>query len=427
MKKCFPAIMAFLMLGFGQITESCAQHTNIKKLAFPGATGWAAFTKGGRDGKIIKVTNLNSDGEGSFKRAVESSGPRIIVFEVGGIIDLEENTIIAKNPYVTILGQTAPDPGITIIKGGMSLQTHEIIIQHIRVRPGENNHPKKSGWEVDGITTSGAHHVIIDHCSFSWATDENLSASGPRFEGKDVGEWRKNTSYTVTFSNNIIAEGLSNSSHAKGEHSKGSLIHDNATEITIISNLYASNVQRNPFFKGGVQGVVVNNFIYNPGRSAIHYNLSKEEWNGHEWVTGKMTVVGNVLEKGTDSSPTLSYGHFNGPVEVYWKDNEIIGAAIPEERLLTGTHTLVYEKPVWPEFIEVAATENLKENILENAGARPWNRDVVDLRIVEEVRQSKNRIIDSEDEVGGYPTSTATYRKFDPQKWDLNNLVEFKK
>ncbi len=421
MKNHTSILIVFLIFGFAMNTEMVAQ-----KLAFPDAMGWAAITKGGRGGTIIKVTNLNKDGEGSFKHAVESSKPRIIVFEVGGIIDLEGATIVIKNPYMTIMGQTAPDPGITLIKGGMSLQTYEIIMQHIRVRPGENDHPKKSGWEIDGLSTSSAHHVIIDHCSFSWATDENLSASGPRFEGANLDEWRKNTSYTITFSNNIIAEGLSQSSHAKGEHSKGSLIHDNTTEIAIISNLYASNVRRNPFFKGGSQGVVVNNYIYNPGFAAVHYNLSKKEWEGHEWVSGKMSVVGNVLEKGADSHPRLPYGQFTGPVEVYWENNKVSGAEIPEDRLMTGSHTVVDKKPVWPEIINVLPTKNLKGHILEHAGARPWDRDEVDIRIIEEVRQSKNRIIDSEDEVGGYPNYKPTYKKFDPSKWDLDNLTEIK-
>lgn len=419
-------LIAFLIFGFIVNIETLAQKNASQQLAFPDAMGWAAITKGGRGGKIIKVTNLNKDGDGSFREAVESEGPRIIVFEVGGIIDLESATIIVKNPYITIMGQTAPSPGITFIKGGMSLQTHEIIIQHIRVRPGENDQPKKSGWEIDGISTSSARHVIVDHCSFSWATDENLSASGPRFEGDNLEEWRKNTSSTITFSNNIIAEGLSQSSHAKGEHSKGTLIHDNATEIAIIANLYASNVRRNPFFKGGSQGVVVNNYIYNPGFAAVHYNLSKAEWGDHKWVAGKMSVVGNVLEKGADSHPRLPYGLFSGPVDVYWENNEVSGEAISKDRLLTGDHTIVTKKPVWPDIIKVLPTENLKDYILSHVGARPWDRDDVDQRIVEEVRQSKNRIIDSEDEVGGYPKVKAAYRKFDPAKWDMKNFIEIK-
>ena len=391
-------------------------------LAFTDAQGWASTTKGGRDGKIIKVTNLNKDGKGSLRSAIETEGSRIIVFEVGGVIDMDGQSITIKNPYMTIMGQTAPDPGITIIKGGMSIQTHEIIIQHIRIRPGENNQPKKSGWEVDGISTSGAHHVIIDHCSFSWATDENLSASGPRFEGNNLTEWRKNTSHTITFSHNIIAEGLSHSSHAKGEHSKGSLIHDNTTEIAIVANIFASNVRRSPFFKGGAQGVIVNNYIYNPGYRAIHYNLSDKEWEGHDWLTGKMTVIGNVLEKGLDSHKHLPYGQFHGPVEVFWEDNLVLGEQVKEDRLLIGDHTLVDEMPVWPRKLKVLPAHEVKAHLLENAGARPWNRDEVDLRIVQEIKEGKNRIIDSENEVGGYPVVKPTYQKFDEAEWDLLNL-----
>ena len=177
----------------------------------------------------------------------------------------------------TIAGQTAPNPGITIIKGGISIHTHEVIIQHIRVRPGEAGQKKKSGWEIDGIaTTQGAYNVIIDHCSVTWATDENISPSGPRFEGENVEEWRENTSHKILISNCLIAEGLSKSTHAKGEHSKGSLVHDNTTEIAIVGNLYASNMRRNPFFKGGSQGIVANNYISNPGSAIIHYNLSPQ-------------------------------------------------------------------------------------------------------------------------------------------------------
>ena len=405
--------------------ELLAQQKETQ-LAFPNAQGWAATTQGGRGGQIIKVTTLNKDGEGSLREAIQTNGPRIIVFEVGGIIDLEGSTVVVKNPFMTIMGQTAPDPGITMIKGGMSIQSHEIIIQHIRIRPGENKQPKKSGWEVDGISTSGAHHVIIDHCSFSWATDENLSASGPRFEGSDLEEWRKNTSHTVTFSNNIIAEGLSNSSHAKGEHSKGSLIHDNTTEIALIANVFASNVRRNPFFKGGAQGVIVNNFIYNPGFRAIHYNLSNQEWEGHNWVTGKMTVIGNVLEKGADSHKHLPYGQFHGPVEVYWEDNIMLGEQIKKDRMLTGDHTLVGEKPVWSSQIEVIPAHKIKDKLLDEAGARPWNRDQIDIRIIQEIKKGKNRIIDSEQEVGGYPTLEPSNKKFDPAEWDLINLTPVK-
>src|SRR5688572_20303646 len=89
--------------------------------AFPGATGWAASTPGGRGGAVIRVTSLAADGPGSLKAALEQRGPRIIVFEVGGIIDLGLSTITIDQPFLTIAGQTAPSPGITIIRGGIDI------------------------------------------------------------------------------------------------------------------------------------------------------------------------------------------------------------------------------------------------------------------------------------------------------------------
>lgn len=382
--------------------------------------GWAANTVGGANGEIIIVNNLNKDGNGSLKAAIEFNKPRIIVFEVGGIIDLKGERLKIGNPFMTIMGQTAPEPGITLIRGGLNIYTHDIIVQHIRVRPGENNQSKKSGWDVDGLSVIGGSNVIIDHCSFSWATDENLSASGQRFEGKDLSEWRKNTSHTITFSNNIVAECLNNSTHANGLHSMGSLIHDNVTEMAIIGNIYASNGDRSPLFKGGANGVIVNNYIYNAKNFAIQYKLSPTEWAGHTLVTGMMSIVGNVMEKGPDSRADLPFSYYaGGPVKVYWDDNTVVGAAVQSNRILLGDPTIVNQPPVWPDVIEVLPSIDVKGHLLKNAGARPWDRDEVDIRIIREIKEGKNNIIDSEKEVNGYPTDQPTYRKFDPSVWGL--------
>jgi len=106
-------------------------------LAFPGAMGAAATTPGGRGGEIVRVTTLAPNGPGSFLEAVKKTGPRIVVFEVGGIIDLGEFTVKITEPYLTIAGQTAPAPGITLIRGGIDIAAHDVIIRHIRVRPGD--------------------------------------------------------------------------------------------------------------------------------------------------------------------------------------------------------------------------------------------------------------------------------------------------
>jgi pectate lyase len=172
--------------------------------AFAGTQGFGAATPGGRGGAIIRVTTLRSSGAGSLAEALSTKGPRVIVFEVGGVVDLQGRHLKISEPFVTIAGQTAPSPGITLIRGGLFINTHDVVIQHIAVRTGEAGRAKKSGWETDAISTASATNVVVDHCSCTWATDENLSASGPRFEGGNLAEWQQNTSHHVTFSHCII-------------------------------------------------------------------------------------------------------------------------------------------------------------------------------------------------------------------------------
>ena len=246
-----------------------ALPAQAETLAFPSAVGWAKETVGGRGGQIIRVTSLAADGPGTLKAAIETKGPRIVVFEVGGVIDLKRTSLEIKEPFLTIAGQTAPSPGITIIKGGIDVRGHDVIIRHIRVKTGADGQAKRSGWEADSLSTVAAHNVIIDHCTLSWGIDENMSASGPRFTGKTVEEWRNGTSRNITFSYNLAAEGLADTSHPKGEHSKGSLIHDNATGILFYRNIWAHNVERSPLIKGGAQAAMINNLIYDPGKRAI--------------------------------------------------------------------------------------------------------------------------------------------------------------
>lgn len=392
----------------------------------PGVSGFGQDAVGGKGGKILVVNNLNRQGKGSLAEALATEGPRIIVFEVAGVIDLDRQSLRIENPFVTIAGQTAPSPGITIIKGGLAILTHEVIIQHLKVRPGEAGQAKKSGWNVDGIATAqGAYNVIIDHCSATWATDENLSASGPRFEGKTPEEWRKNTSHKITISHCLIASGLSNSTHAKGEHSKGTLVHDNTTEILIYGNLYANNVDRHPLCKGGSQTAIVNNFIYNPVRAVVHYGLVPGEWKGHDPVLGKMSVEGNYIEYGSNTSDQISAGNFQGgPVEVYWKDNEIISKS--PVRPFKGTPTFVVSPPVWPTGLEALPATEVKDRALKNAGAFPWDRDAIDQQIIDGIKAGNGQIIDSESEAGGYPVIKPVYRKFNAAEWDLSTMTKKK-
>jgi hypothetical protein len=376
------------------------------------------------------VTTLAADGPGSLKEAIEAKGPRIVVFEVGGVIDLHRSVLKVYEPYLTIAGQTAPSPGITIIRGGMDVHGHDVVVRHIRIRTGADNQPKRSGWEPDAFGTVSAHHVIVDHCTFSWALDENMSASGPRFKGNNLAEWRANTSHDVTFQYNAAYEGLADASHSKGEHSKGSLVHDNVMNILFYRNVWAHNEERSPLFKGGVHGAVVNNLIYDPGKRAIHYNLMALEWGVRPYEVGQLSAVGNVMRGGpstTGKLPFLMLGG-DGDLEYYGKDNiavDMYGAPLPMFGRYGETKAKLIEKsePVsWPAGLAVLPSREVETHVLANAGARPWDRDADDIRVLFFVAEGRGKIIDDEKDVSAYPSMRQTRAPFVEADWDLATM-----
>jgi pectate lyase len=401
--------------------------------AFPGAQGWAATTPGGRGGQVLRVTTLAADGPGSLTEALRTPGPRIVVLEVAGVIDLKLQDVRITAPYLTIAGQTAPSPGITLIRGGLTIATHDVVVRHLRIRAGTGGLRRQAGVDFDAITTqSGARDVIVDHCSLTWATDENLSASGTRFVGATPDEWRSNVSHRITFSNNLLAEGLRHATHAKGEHSKGSLIHDNSTDILIVGNLYAHNYERSALFKGGTRGQFLNNLIYDPGQRAVHYNLVDEEWAEHlgEKQVGELSLRGNVLRAGPSTEP-LAFFMFggSGDVRVHLDDNlavDRIGEPLP----LVGRYSTsraamipVRAAPALPPGVRLLAAADVQDAVLANAGARPWDRDDVDRRILANVVEGRGAIIDHEREVGGYPVVPEVRAPFIEADWDMATMA----
>jgi len=391
---------------------------------------WSAITKGGRGGKIVKVTTLAPTGPGSLGEALAMKGPRIVVFEVGGVIDLGRSTLTLDSPYVTIAGQTAPSPGITLIRGGVDIKTHDVIVQHIRVRPGDNGEARGTGFAEDSMSTASAYNLILDHCSLTWAVDENMSASGPRFTGSTPEEWRKGTSHNILYSNNIVAEGLADATHPKFEHSKGSLIHDNVSDILIYANLYAHNYERNPLFKGGVHGSIVNNFIFDPGQRAIHYNLQGLEWGETPFETGKMQAIGNVMRAGqstVEGLPMFMIGG-DGDLELEQRDNIAVdrwGEPLPMfGRYATGRAKIIEAtsgKPL-PAGLPILPAVDVERFVLANAGARPWDRDAHDVRILADSAEGRGHIINSQSEVGGYPKQAETRKVFNPAQWNLDTM-----
>ena len=390
-----------------------------------------AVTQGGAGGRIIRVTSLAATGPGTLREALEATGPRIIVFEVGGVIDLGRSSIDISQPFVTIAGQTAPSPGITIIRGGIDIRTHDVILSHLRVYTGADGQARRSGWEADALSTVAAANVIIDHCSFLWGIDENMSASGPRFTGTTVAEWRAGTSRNIVFSHNLAAEGLADSSHPKGEHSKGSLIHDNTTGIIFYRNVWAHNVERHPLIKGGAQVLMVNNLIYNPQHRAVHYNLMALEWVGHAYVTGELTAIGNIMRGGNDTDeglPFLMLGG-DGDLAFYGRDNRAVdrhGNPLPmfgrygetRARLITARRPLMTT-----EGLDILPAQDVETAVLAEAGARPWDRSADDIRVLFFVAEGRGEVIDDESEVSAYPNPQPTSAPFVDGDWDLATMT----
>lgn len=370
---------------------------------FPGAVGYGIDTPAGRGGRIIKVTNLNSEGPGSFREALAASGPRIIIFEVGGIIDLNKSGLRITEPFVTIAGQTAPSPGITIIRGGMEIRTHDVLMKHIRFRIGDAG--ATGGFEPDVSTYgSSAYNIVIDHCSFTWGVDENLSISGPRYNGPN------GTSRRITLSNNIIAEGLYDSIHSKGIHSMGTLVHDYCSEIAIIGNLYAHNNERNPWYKGYATGVIVNNVIYNPGKWPIRLGYVTGEWDGY-WTPEppRVSIVGNYMKLGINSNCQGLVGS-NSVGEAYLEDNIALDRSGKSLPLTYGGVVTLSNRPVWPEGLVPLPASQIVNQVVNHSGARPRNRDSVDQRIISQFLNNTGQFVNSQNEVGGYPTGQMTTR-----------------
>ncbi len=393
--------------------------------------GWTA-TRGGSGGQILQVTTLAADGPGSLKAAIDTPGPRNVVFEVGGVIDMNGGSLDIRHPHLTIAGQTAPGSGITVIKAETVIRTHDVIVQHLRFRPGEFGRPKKAGGDQDGLSTvGGAHDVIVDHCSFSWGTDENLSASGPRFAGDTPDDWRRGTSHRITYSHNLIYEGLSNSVHEKGEHSKGSLIHDNTTDVLLYGNVYISNRERNALFKGGARGAMVNNLIFNPGRLAVHYNLWPKEWEGKAWQTGRLSLVGNQLRHGPSTEPDTAFFTQRGAghLALYLADNLATDrsgrtvAALRDAGDGQATRTMLAQ-PDLPPGLRIRPAATLADELSGIVGARPWDRDALDRRVLTDMAVGRGRIIDSEREnLLGYPAVQPPVRRsFDANAWHLDDM-----
>jgi hypothetical protein len=347
--------------------------------AFPGAEGFGAYAKGGRGGNIFKITTLNDSGPGSLRNCIDASGPRFCIFEISGTINLLTQLDII-NPYITIAGESAPSPGITLKNYTLSVKSHDAIIRHLRIRVGDETRGDKDAIKFN---SAGTYNVIADHISASWAIDENVST------------WNEGVR-DITISNSIVSEALHNSINSQGPHSKGVFIGDLTKNISVINILAAHNDDRNFLVKGGGSVESINNLYYN------WQEPDATEIGGG----GIATVIGNVYIKGPNTFAGAKGISKNSVATLYAEDILSVG--------ITGVSATgnVSAKPVWSGLTSPERAVSLESYLLSAAGARPKDRDVVDMRIVNEVRTRTGKVIDSQREVGGWPVLPVNTRTF---------------
>lgn len=361
--------------------------------AFPGAEGFGAMARGGRGGRVIAVTTLADSGAGSLRAALTATGPRIVVFRTGGTIELQSDIRITE-PYLTIAGQTAPGDGITI-KGNnlntnlLRVATHDVVIRYLRLRPGA------SGETLGiGLGTNDTHKVILDHLSVSWAVNENITT------------WYDTHDITIQWS--MITEGLHNSVHSEGPHSKGLLLgSEGSYNFSIHHNLFAHNDERNPRMRAAGMADFTNNVIYNYGDSA--------GWISNDYGAMTVNFVGNYFKAGPNSDLAryeLEMDQIgSNALGVFVSDNlgpHRLNGSQPQADMVEPAARQFLTGQAYPTaFVTKSSATTAYNQVLADAGSTLPKRDVVDQRIVQEVTAGSGQIIDDPAQVGGWPQMTS--------------------
>ena len=424
------------------IFVSQAQNT-VLPLAFPTAEGYGKYTVGGRAGRVYEVTTLEDDGPGSLREAVTAKGPRTVVFRVSGTIQLKRQLSI-KHPYITIAGQTAPGDGICLRGYPLHIDADQVIIRYLRVRLGD-----ETGTEADAISARGHKNIILDHVSASWSIDETMSIYHC-------------DSITVQWC--IISESLFKSSHAKGAHGFGGIWGGDYSSYH--HNLIACHSSRNPRFEGGAGYVDFrNNVVYNWGYNSIYGGgaLHKEGRDPRFMVRHTdVNIVNNYFKPGPATSPGKVRQRIANPS---WANGDC-GKWVVKGNVMEGCEQVtddnwnggiqpnaelplvmdsIHRRMPWEAMpIRQQTAKEAYEKVLEHAGASYPKRDAVDLRVVSDVRtgtascegtgyrsmhtmvnpEVKSGIIDTQEDVGGWPTLKAKRPPKDtdhdgmPDKWE---------
>lgn len=407
--------------------------------AFPGAEGGGMYATGGRGGVVVHVTTLEDARDpstkqpmiGTLRKALQMDGTRTVVFDVSGTINLTSQLEITGG-NLTIAGQTAPGDGICIAGYPVVVKASNVIIRFLRFRMGDQNKV-----EGDALTICEHKNIIVDHCSFSWSTDECVSCYG-------------NTGFTLQYC--FITESLKESVHAKGAHGYGGIW--GGTNASFHHNLLAHHQSRNPRFdhdfvnvKCGGPVDFVNNVVYNWESNSAYGGEGTNKGAGGRHInfvanyykpgpSTKSGVKSRLLNPTTKCAANCgkSPGGTVEPGKFYLVGNVMHGSEAVTADNWQGVNPDESSKLAqckasarWTENLTALSTEQSAEAAFETVLAKAGcalHRDAIDIRIVNEVRNGSGKLVNSPDEAGGYPdlksgtTPKDTDRDGIPDEWE---------
>jgi len=409
-----------------------------QQLAFPTAEGFGRFTVGGRGGDVYHVTSLDdSNALGTLRYGIETAlgTGRTIVFDVGGRIDLDKPLRI-DSPFITIAGQTAPGPGITLSGDKLLIvNTNDVVLRHLRLRPGDLNAAMgANASNLDSLGITDSQNVMVDHVSASWSIDETIQAFGPEIDN-------------ITIQSSFITESLNDSLHPKGPHGYGAqLTRQVDGGISFVRNLLAHHVLRSPR-AGGLEGEeglrldFVNNVIYNWGQRAGHNSPTTPEFPEGMFNNLRMNYIGNYLVAGGDTDPTTVdqawYGT-SSATRIYQEDNLIdsdrdgqLNPVAVDWGNFDGLYVQAAERFDFPQVTTDTPEDSLIRVMAESgatmgltsSGIPVSTRDSIDARVVADFWNQTGAIIDSQTDVGGWDDASVVFRAADYDV-DLDGMAD---
>ena len=398
--------------------------------AFPGAQGGGMYSFGGRGGRTIVVTSLEDSGPGTLRAACAEGGARIIVFNVAGIIKLETPLII-RAPYVTIVGNTAPGDGVCVAGETVWINTHDVVIRHMRFRRGETF----VGRRDDAVGGNPVGNIMIDHVSASWGLDENMSMYRHMWSDGTGKKDLKLPTVNITIQNSIFSEALDTYNHSFGSTLGGE-------NCSFHRNLWANNTGRNPSI--GWNGVFnfTNNIVYNWKHRSVDggdytalFNIINNYYKPGP-VTPKDDPVGNRILNPESGRSNLGYKEFgrafvSGNIvdgnETVTNDNWAGGVQIEDDNDVdlpnAGKYTdnIRWNKPFPMAPVNIIPAAQAYDFVLDNAGATLPKRDAVDERVTRQVRTGEMGYVKNLDPDDFYQFK---YRRLPADSWKVGIITD---